>query len=477
MMAPLLSLSILCVLLLSAFGLGRPVVRVLGWGATGVTQALAVAVWSVAVGLIAGSGVVLILGSIGLLCAPAIVLLTAAGLLWGLGELLYGYVRACDPAAAGNRTVASSLHDNRDIPRPVSVLAPPSRWFSRGALAVAGAACLGSLLAALTPPAGGEAVRRLEPAKRCLIEHDLSGFSDSNAETPNLTDAWHIWALALDGGVCAQLVDWGIGPLLALVAVVLAAPLVGRPWAWIAGAVAAIAAAGIHPASDLPQGYLGGLLLLAAAPGVLLTRRLRGLGALLTLGIGYVILGLLLRAGPWPMLPAASLLAVVATWVWIELRRFPPGPKWVAQTGLVSLAVLAAVASLRLPGDRLAVAVGLEDRDDYLVRYAPTYPAAAVANSILKADAHLLCEDDCTFHFDCHVTRASDFRRVTADDPPPADSSQRREQLRAAGFTHLLLVDPDTTGLLADDTLLTLTEYRHIARDGVARHYRLVMLR
>jgi hypothetical protein len=473
-MASLLSLLILCGLLLAAFGLGRPVVRVLGWGrAVGQVADLppAVAVWSVAVGLVAGSVVILVLGSIGLLCVPAIVLLTAAGVLAGLGELLYDYVKH-----ASEKALAPPLrHKTRGNPR-LPVPSPPNRWLVRGAWAAAGAACLASLLTALAPPFDGDAFRRLEPAKRCLIEHDLSAFADSQAGSPNLTDAWHIWALALDGGVCAQLVDWSIVPLLALVAVALAAPLVGRPWAWIAGTLVAIAAAGVHPASQPPQGLLGGLLLLAALPGVLLARRLRGLGILLTVAIGYAFLGLLFRADPWLMLPAVPLLAVAATWVWIELRRFPPAARWVAQIGLVSLAVAAAAVAINVPRDRLAVAVGLEDRDDYLVRHAPTYPAAAVANAILKNDAHLLSEDDCTFHFNCRVTRCSDFRRATADEPP-ANPSQRCGQLRAAGFTHLLLVDSDPADLLAPDSLLTLTEYRYVADDGAARHYRLVMLR
>ena len=283
--------------------------------------------------------------------------------------------------------------------------------------------------------------------------------------------------LALDGGVWRNSSIGASFRCLALVAVVLAAPLVGRPWAWIAGAVVAITAAGVHPASQPPQGFVGGLLLLAAVPGVLLARQLPGLGNLLIGAIGYAILGLCFGASPWLLLPAVPLLAVVATWVWIELRRFPRASRRIAQTALVLLAVAAAVAAINVPAERLAVAIGLEDRDDYLMRHAPTYPAAAVANAILKPDAHLLSEDDCTFHFDCRVTRAADFRQAAADDPPPADPAGRCEQLRAAGFTHLLLVDPDTSGPSADVAMLTLTEYRYVARDGAPRHYRLVMLR
>ena len=486
-MDSLISLAFLCVLLLSAFGLGRPLVRTVGQVANLPRNVGQVAnlpqvprqignlphvVWSIVVGLVAGSGVVLILGSIGLLCPPAIVLLTAAGTLCGLGELLYDRMPR-DASEKASTRVSRTADQSR---LPIHVLPPPDRWLTRGALIVTGAACLGSLLTALTPPTGDDALRRLDPAKRCLVERDFSAFAAADAGPPNLTDAWHIWAIALDGGVCAQLVDWSIAPLLALIAVVLAAPLVGRQWAWIAGAAVAVAAVGVHPASQPPQGVLGGLLLLAALPGLLLARRLRGLGLALIGAVAYTIVGLVVRASPWLLLPAVPPLAVAATWVWIELRRLPPVPRRIAQTALATLAVSAAAVAINVPRDRLAVAVGLEDRDGYLVRHAPTYPAAAVANAILKTGAHLLSEDDCTFHFDCRVTRVGDFRREAEADPP-ADPAERCKRLRAAGFTHLLLVDPDESGPSADDALLTLTEYRHVAPDGVARHYRLVMLR
>jgi 4-amino-4-deoxy-L-arabinose transferase-like glycosyltransferase len=48
---------------------------------------------------------------------------------------------------------------------------------------------------------------------------------------------WYLWALALDGGVAAQLVHWALGVLLALAAVLLARRVVGRDGALLAGAI------------------------------------------------------------------------------------------------------------------------------------------------------------------------------------------------------------------------------------------------
>jgi hypothetical protein len=399
------------------------------------------------------------------------------------------------------------------------------------------------------------------------------------------------------------LVGWGLGVVLALSAVLLATPIVGRPWAWLAGAlvlltpgvaspmtcpsgplmfavgttlataawwravvadegrqwfalaglalgaalaaepaavlfVAALLGSGVllaaqHPPRRRPllQGAAVtaglavalavlwwlpaawcrgaemlafwdtpheatepfGIALIAMAPGVVWTRRLRGLGTLLAVATGYGVLWLLLSRQRPLLLPLVPLLAVATGWVCIELRRFPPLARWAATTALTVAVAVSAAAPGWLARDGLAVALGVESRDDYLLRHEPTWPAAAVANRMLGHNAHLLSEAERTFYFECRVTRESVYRRDTHYEQFVSDPSTLSRQLRCAGFTHLLLVEPrdppgtpdrPTLSRLADaqqstlnaDLLLTVTAYDYREADGTTRRYRLVML-
>lgn len=159
-------------------------------------------------------------------------------------------------------------------------------------------------------------------------------------------------------------------------------------------------------------------------------------------------------------------------------------------------AMLAATSSAGLApvGDRLAVAVGWENRDDYLIRHEPTYPAAVVVNAMLPADAHLLSQVDDTFYFRCRVTREDDCRFGMPVDGVPMKPGKLSRQLRDRGFTHLLLAktvagqEPPHDSPLAclmdapcgdysPDGFFTLTEYNHTNADRTVRHYRLIELR
>jgi hypothetical protein len=526
---------------------------------------------------------------------------------------------------------------------------PAPRWLSVGILAVAAVACLGALIGALAPPTAGDALcYHLELPKVYLAEHRIafSPYHD-NGTFPLLVEMWFLWGLALDGGVCAQLVHWGAGILLAAATVVLARPLLGRPWAWVAGAlilltpgvnnqmtaplndvalaacttlamaawwrvvvagesrrwfvlaglaaggalgtkyiaivfaaamavtwlwmfitrplqrrllltgaavvtVVAVSMGGIWyaraawyrgnpvypflgevfasadargadtrdtlPASKSPlgrspvamltapwhitmhperfggRGHQLGVILLAGVPGVLLCRRLRGLGVLLATAGAYGVTWFLLRQNVRFLFPVIPLLAVATVWVWIELRRFRPAAKW-ATAGAFALVVLAmAMVPLRRSYGELAAAVGLESREEYLLRHEPTWPAAEVANAILPADAHILSQDYRAFYFNRRVTRENVYRRYVPYDRNVSAPEELSRRLREAGFTHLLLAetiagegttyDP-TLSRLADaqfdsqaaDALFTLCEYHFCDRDGAVRRYRLVMLR
>ena len=137
--------------------------------------------------------------------------------------------------------------------------------------------------------------------------------------------------------------------------------------------------------------------------------------------------------------------------------------------------------------DRATVAVGLEGRAQYLSRCEPSFGPAALANATLGPDAHILSQDSRTFYFDARITREKIYRRATHYDCHLDGPSDLGRNLRAAGFTHLLLTenladrgatfDP-TLGRLADadDSIEQLAENVVEDADGGLRRYRLLKL-
>ncbi len=122
------------------------------------------------------------------------------------------------------------------------------------------------------------------------------------------------------------------------------------------------------------------MLLLAAVPGLLFARRLRGLGTLLAVAGGYGVLWYLLRQNVRFLLPIVPLLAVAVVWVWIEMRRLPRLPRWIAAATFGVIVAATALVPLVRSRNQLAVAIGWESRRVYLLEHEPTYRAAAVAN-------------------------------------------------------------------------------------------------
>ena len=651
MLAQLFSLLSLVTIALASYGLGRPIVRALG---VGREDRLSAAVWSLVAGLVvAGTGLAA-LGLAGLLYAPLIGIVSLAACFWAAGHISTGAGGGNAPGkalgweASGHPPRRSSDDSERPDESTRTPWAAPPGWLSAAVLLLAGLACLGSLASAMAPPTAGDALcYHLELPKTFLADHAIRHLPYSeNSTYPLLAEMWFLWGLALDGGVTAQLVHWGLGVLLGLATVVLATPVVGRAWAWIAGALvvlvpgvnnqmtaplndvalallatAAVAAwwrvvvagesrrwlllAGLAvggalgtkylavlfvaalaipsawvfcrhphrrrvllegaavvgvvaasvagpwyvraawhrgnpvypflsevfgtdpgttekhetlPASKSPlgrsvagalsapwrvtmqperfggRGHQLGVVWLAALPGVFLTRRLRGLGVLAGVGLVYGVLWYLLRQNVRFLLPAVPLAAVVVVWVWIEMRRFPALPRRLA--GASFAAALGAYALIPLARCRpqLPVALGVESRDEYLLRHEPTWLAADVMNQWFGADAHLLSQDYRAFHFECRVTRESVYRRRTGYDRTITDPGDLSRTLRRAGFTHLLLAenladrgaqfDPTLSRLAeaqwstpAADALLPLVDYRSRDADGGLRRYRLVMLR
>ena len=619
---------------IAAFGMGRPILRGLGLRQE---NRLATGVWSMALGLIAAGLLWAALGMVGWLYVPVIGVVTLIAGVWGLGEMVHGLLVIADRQAWPRQEDEPS-----DEP-----WAPPPPWLLRGVLATATVACLGSLVGALAPPVAGDALcYHLELPKVFLAEHCIGHLPyHDNGTFPLMAEMWYLWGLALDGGVCAQLIHWGLGLLLGLAAAVLAAPILGRSWAWIVAAVVvltpgvnnqmtaplndvalagmttralaawwravvnedgrrwfvvagltggcalgtkyialvfaaavavtwlwalwhrsgqrrlllqgaavvavvAISTGGIwyvraawyrgnpvypflneifcnaelaadgretlpESKSPLGRGPLGlaaapwqvtmqperfggrghqlGVLLLAAVPGVAVCRRLRGLGTLLAVAGGYFVLWYLLRQNVRFLFPMVPLAAVATVWFWIELRRFPRQARWIAATVFAgTLAVFSGVAVAR-SADKLAVAVGWEDRDSYLVREEPSYRAALIANIISDPGDHILSQDYRAFYFDRRVTRENVYRRHTHYDRDIDTPGELSGTLLDAGFTHLLLSEPVAGGgvpcdptlsrlvdtRLADESakdLAVCSDYRRRDRDGVVRRYRFVEL-
>ena len=279
-------------------------------------------------------------------------------------------------------------------------------------------------------------------------------------------------------------------------AVLALAAVAGGPWC---------AAALIHGAAGQPlpdrgdlaaaggPEYQLGALLPAALPGVLITRRLRGLGMLLAVAVLYGAGWHLLGAGGALLVPLVPLLAVAAVWVWIETRRFPAGARHVTRTALAGLLLLAAAEGIVRCRGQLSVACLQESRRQYLARHDPAWPAAELANEVFPPGARLLSEEPHTFYFPCRASRAEVYRQQSGYDRRLGRPADLARVLREAGFTHLLLaedldgqpgrVEPTLSRLVdahwaAGDgrSLTKLMEYSVEAPDGRLRRYRLVMV-
>jgi hypothetical protein len=216
MLDSLSSLLALAVLLLAAYGLGRPVVRRLRCEEL---DPLAGSVWSLALGLVLGGGVLMILGLVGWLYRPLIGVITFSAAFWALHEVRQAWLTARST--------------------PTEFVARPPQWLARGLFALAALAAAGAFVGALAPATDGDALcYHLELPKLFLAQHAIyCPVYNDHATFPLLTEMWYLWALALDGPVAAQLVHWALGILLSLAAVLLAEVVLGRSWAWLAGAV------------------------------------------------------------------------------------------------------------------------------------------------------------------------------------------------------------------------------------------------
>jgi hypothetical protein len=626
MMESFLSLLAVVLIAFAALGIGRPLLDRLRLGEL---DCLTTVVWSLALGMLAAGGALGMLGLLGFLQEPVIGVLTLAAAFCGAGEAVSMQL----PVWRDGRFHESQFPRD-DAPELGD---GPNRALVRFAFGLAGVAALGSLVAALAPPTATESVcHQLELAKRFLMERRLVNLPDHPGASQNVFgELWFVWALALNGGVAAQLVHWGFGILSALAGVVLAKPIVGRRWAWIAGctvllipgfsvvmgaglsdtpnccfvtlamaaamravdegskrwfiaaglmlgaacqsgvaglvftaailavlimvsvrrlekrrlvlrgaAVSFVVAAalcsvwcaracwhgqlsealasssadlaalqssvtGIEPGrsglvflsdpwpitkhSDKLSGrtFQLGPLFLLVLPGLIFARRLRGLNFLLSVTVAYGVLGMFCCPEFRLLLPVIPCLAVPVVWQFHELRRLPGLSRGLCAAVLGGVAFAGALAPWRDCGQKLAVVTGLETRASYLFRREPTFAAAVLTSEASGRDIHILSEEARAFYFNGRVTSEHVYRKRTSYDRQLATNGEFSRQLRAAGFTHLFLVEPSgavsgqydsTLSRLVDaelalglKQLICLSDERFTDHDGT-RRYRLIMV-
>lgn len=586
---------------LAAVGVGRVALRALR---PDEDDPLEIAVWSLALGLVFVGSFLMALGLAGLLDRTVIAVFTMAASFWGIGELLRAH------AGLSQRFARWPAHDNADeqIAGPLNL----SMGTIRGVWILAAVVVGSRFLAALAPPTDAAALHEhLEIPKTWLIEGSLVHLpSNGDARLVPAGAMWRVWALALDGGVAAQLADWALGILLALATVVLARPIVGRRAAWISGAAVLLVPAIAHDMAlarnelavavlatlslaawrratidDDSRGWsivagillaglldgsaaslslfasmalvsvyllwrspvhrdrmLGGFALMAtatavvaapvlvraiecsripgsefiavadtnvvdeplrdvgymflvAAPGLLIARRLRGLGLLLAVAGGYVLFAVVLTRTNVlsSLLPIVPVFTVALAWISCEWRRLPRVACLMAQASLLGVLVAGAAAAVLDARDKWQVALGRESRDAFLLAHEPTYKAAALLNQIATTRARLLSEDPRGFYFKCRVTAADEWLQTSScgnvTDRPLAPEDVAA--IRAAGYSYVLLVERPSENARQSDKqsewhfaatdsetgLMRLHEYEYRDGDGSARHYGLYMLR
>ncbi|MEZ6069136.1 MAG: hypothetical protein R3C10_02455 [Pirellulales bacterium] len=265
----------------------------------------------------------------------------------------------------------------------------------------------------------------------------------------------------------------------------------------------------MHPERFGGRGHRLGPLLLAVLPGLVACRRLRGLGTLLGVAGVFAVGWLLLRQNVRFLLPALPPLCVACAWCVAEWSRWPRAPRVVACAALATVLGLHTAAAGWRARDKVAVAVGRETREDYLLRSEPTFRAAATANELYRAGDVIFSQDYRGFYFCAPVVREATYRRQTAYDQQAGDRAAVGAHLADAGFTHVLLArrcnsaagdnvaNAAHQGIHFNDTLSRLwdtapleserpaaldvapqllIDYEVVDSDGALRHYRLVQL-
>jgi hypothetical protein len=196
-----------------------------------------------------------------------------------------------------------------------------------------------------------------------------------------------------------------------------------------------------------------GPLFFALTPGLLLTRRLRGMHAIGSLALCITATSWLIAPQSRVYLMLLPLLAILGTWVLMELARYPRVPRLAVALLLFIICVAPLPPSLHALAEQLPVVTGWQPRDEFLRRHVPNYAAAQVANRVIQPDALLASNDPSLLYFGCRT-------QYLAGN----DSANSIAQLKASGVTHVLwrhegAKNPEPKPTEITDDSLPLTSY------------------
>jgi hypothetical protein len=236
MIDSLSSLTALLMILLAAYGVGQAVVERMRYDRH---EPLSATMWSLCLGLVLCGSLLVALGLAGLLYRPLIGVLTCSAALVGVGSIVRQTAQIVPrrlPGAARSQSITPSEPAYGPWAETIAAGASdPPRWLLGIAAVLSSMVCLGSLVAALAPSTDGDALcYHLDLPKMFLQQHSLylPEYSD-HGTFPLLVEMWYLWAMAIDGGVAAQLMHWALGMLLALAGVLLARDVLGAGWSWL----------------------------------------------------------------------------------------------------------------------------------------------------------------------------------------------------------------------------------------------------
>lgn len=189
------------------------------------------------------------------------------------------------------------------------------------------------------------------------------------------------------------------------------------------------------------RGHQAGPIFLALLPGLLLVRKSRELRFLLFTAACYGGMWFFLRQNLRFLFPIFPLLSVGGVTVVCQVLRDTSRLSRISQLGFAAMLVGCALIPAVRARAHVRVALGIESADEYLTRHEPTYLAASWMNVKLPSDAKILSQESRSYYFQHRTVRESTYRRQTRYLKRFDRGLDTLEQLKAEGFTHLLLVE------------------------------------
>ncbi|GEM_PF-1061653 len=247
-----------------------------------------------------------------------------------------------------------------------------------------------------------------------------------------------------------------------------------------------------------PEEYRLGLLPLALLPGLILIGTASRLRPWLIAGGVYWVLWFFVDGRSSGLFPLIPFVAIGSVAVLMQLPLAPRGARHALWGLFLGLSTLQGAWSIWQARHHLGVATGVESRQQYLAGHEPTWPAAQALALWPQGQVRLLSQEKSGAYFPCPTVRADLLGRIIPKAHLTDQPDALLRLLVERQFTHLFLVAPATpdssengsqpTGnpleLLAQESdhplggyrVLKLLDYRRVARDGIERYYRLLMI-